>query len=107
MTQTMQAKLYMNCETCRESWISSNGLHAKLFAILTALLTVFKCSYFKGIIGQVLTPSTNGSSNFVLFDRRLSSTCPNVINSDRMWGILADCCKHASTTAITEMNSKQ
>lgn len=57
MTQTMQAKLSMNCKTCHASWISSDGLRAKLFAILAALLTVLKCSYFRDILGQVLTAS--------------------------------------------------
>lgn len=53
----MQANLSMNCKTCHESWVSSDGLHAKLFAIMAALLTVLKCSYFKGILGQLLTAS--------------------------------------------------
>lgn len=53
----MQAKLSMNCKTCYESCVSSDGFCAKLFAILAALLTVFKCSCFKGILAQLLTAS--------------------------------------------------
>lgn len=92
MTLTMQTKLSMNCKTYHDIWVSSDGLHDKLFVILTGQLTVFRCSYFKAVFRTGVNCFTTDSASFVLFDRRLSSICPSISSFlTECVRILADC----------------